>query len=96
MKVAFYLLQGPVENYLYEIENKGLHFSILKKVNNVVFYLPYTPTRGMLVNLARFNAIFKFSKAELELLENIGLYTVCDLSMAPEYLELWLRFKEEY
>ncbi len=96
MKVAFYLLQGPVENYLYEIENKGLHFSILKKVNNVVFYLPYTPTRGMLVNLARFNAIFKFSKAELDLLDNIGAYTVSDLSMTPEHLELWLRFKEEY
>ncbi|RDC62309.1 hypothetical protein [Adhaeribacter pallidiroseus] len=96
MKVAFYLLQGPVENYLYDIENKGLHFSILKKVNNIVFYLPYTPAKGMLVQLARFNAIFKFSKAELELLDSTGAYVVSDLSMTPEHLELWLTFKEDY
>ena len=96
MKVAFFLLQGPVENYLYDLENKELHFAILKKVNNVVFYLPYTPTKGMLVNLARFNAIFKFNKAELEILSDIGVYVVSDLNMTPEHLELWLTFKEEY
>lgn len=96
MKVAFYLLQGPVDNYMYDIENKALHFSILKKVNNVIFYIPYTPTKGMLVNLAKFNSIFGFNKAELELLNNMGVYIVSDISMAPEHVDLWLTFKEEY
>ncbi|PSR53048.1 hypothetical protein AHMF7605_05665 [Adhaeribacter arboris] len=95
MKVAFYLLQGPVDNYLYDFENKGLHFSILKKVNGVVFYLPYTPTKGMLVDLARFNKIFGFSKVELELLRNVGFYVVSELNMTPEYLELQLLLQDE-
>ena len=95
MKVAFYLLQGPLEDYLYDFENKGLHYSILKKVNGVVFYLPYTPTKGMLVDLARFNKVFGFSKVELELLKNIEFYIVSDLNMTPEYLELRLTFQDE-
>ncbi len=95
MKVAFYLLQGPVDNYMYDLENRGLHFSILKKVNGVVFYLPYTPTKGMLVDLARFNKVFGFSKVELELLKNTEFYIVSDLNMTPEYLELRLTFQDE-
>ncbi|QMU30438.1 hypothetical protein [Adhaeribacter radiodurans] len=95
MKVAFYLLQEPLDDYLYGFENKGLHLSILKKVNGVVFYLPYTPTKGMLVDLARFNKVFGFSKAELEFLRDKGYYIVCDLNMTPEYLELLLTVREE-
>ncbi len=95
MKVAFYLLQGPLDNYMYDLENKGLHFSILKKVNGVVFYLPYTPTKGMLVDLARFNKVFGFSKVELDLLRDNGYYIISDLNMTPEHLELLLTIKDE-
>ena len=80
---------------MYDFENKALHFSILKKVNGVVFYLPYTPTKGMLVDLARFNQVFGFNKAELDLLRNNGFYMVNDLLMTPEHLELQLTFKDE-
>jgi len=96
MKVAFYLLQGPLEDYLYDFENKGLHYSILKKVNGVVFYLPYTPTKGMLVDLARFNKVFGFSKVELDLLKDSGFYVIHGLSMTPEYLELRLKLQDEF
>ncbi|QNF34437.1 hypothetical protein HUW51_17530 [Adhaeribacter swui] len=95
MKVAFYLLQGAMDEYLYDPESKTLHFSILKKVNGVVFYLPYTPTKGMLVDLTRFSKIFNLSKPELDLLRYRGFYLVSELSMTPEYLELQLILRED-
>lgn len=96
MKIAFYFLQDPIDNYMYDTENKALLLSILKKANRVIFYIPYTPAKGMLVDLARFNSVFGFSKAELSLLNNLGFYIVSDIVMAPEHVELWLTFKDEY
>ena len=103
MKVCFFI-SGNIESQfnmerlskeqqddIYKIEN-----SIIKKVNNKIFDIPYLPTKEMKINLIAFRNIFKFNAKELDFLEDNQYFLIGSIFMELEHLELLILSEYEY
>jgi hypothetical protein len=103
MKVCFFI-SGNIESQfnmerlskkqrdkIYKIE-----ISIIEKVNNKIFDIPYLPTKEMHIDLIAFRKVFNFNARELDFLEDNQYFVIDIIFMHLEHLELLIMSEYEY